>query len=446
MAKISQERLNSIALRRLSTIGLTAAAGVDDILIGELTFAGLRHPVTGAPLLQSQFAVVSHDRLRLLEAPLQVLEPIAFYDVAGTAQLEARVQAALVSRMSAVKAVAEGFKRLRLSQTLDAERLTATATVSTTTAQLLLEASPEGVRVARLRLVGGQDLEVAADAGAIDLAEHEASIDLELALAALVPQLVRAAQSSTKTSTASSASNSTSSGAARVSAAPVAALTAVPIAGLPPLSFLLDKLGPMAVTSAELALDIRDGSDPDALRVLVAHKEGTLFRVRVFRHSEPQRPLWEDTVDFSRVARVLDVVATLLGRPIPSSGVEPSSGSGSQAAQADIGVPAHLAPHADEVWVMHVLVERDDEDETRYVTTDADGRPYGAARVLKRDVFRSVFTEQQGAWRLRILIEEVRGAQVLYRQLDSARQPGPEQRTMAMAHLIASFVPEASQY
>ena len=95
---------------------------------------------------------------------------------------------------------------------------------------------------------------------------------------------------------------------------------------------------------------------------------------------------------------------------------------------------------------MHALVERDDDNETRYVSTDADGRPYGAARVLPRDVFRSVFIEHRGSWRLCIRIEEIQGDQVVYVQLDANRQPSSAPRTIAMANLVATFVPEASQY
>ena len=78
--------------------------------------------------------------------------------------------------------------------------------------------------------------------------------------------------------------------------------------------------------------------------------------------------------------------------------------------------------------------------------TDIDGRPYGAARVLKRPDFEAVFTQERGGWRLLLIIDQVVGDSVLYRQLDRQRQPLGAAKKMSTAILVANFVPEAAAY
>jgi hypothetical protein len=108
--------------------------------------------------------------------------------------------------------------------------------------------------------------------------------------------------------------------------------------------------------------------------------------------------------------------------------------------------PGHLQPHPGEVWVMNVVVEEAGADEVRYVGTDIDGRPYGAARVLKRADFEAVFTSDRGGWRLLVQIDQVQDGHVIYRQLDRQRQPMGAARKMSAAILVANFVPEAAAY
>jgi hypothetical protein len=77
---------------------------------------------------------------------------------------------------------------------------------------------------------------------------------------------------------------------------------------------------------------------------------------------------------------------------------------------------------------------------------DIDGRPYGAARVLKKPDFEAVFTQERGGWRLLIQIDQVAEGNVLYRQLDRQRQAIGTSRKMGAAILVANFVPEAAAY
>jgi hypothetical protein len=110
------------------------------------------------------------------------------------------------------------------------------------------------------------------------------------------------------------------------------------------------------------------------------------------------------------------------------------------------GFPSHLQPHPGEVWVMNVVVEEAGADEVRYVGTDIDGRPYGAARVLKRSDFEAVFSQERGGWRLLVQIDQIQEGHVIYRQLDRQRQPMGAPRKMSAAILVANFVPEAAAY
>ena len=96
-----------------------------------------------------------------------------------------------------------------------------------------------------------------------------------------------------------------------------------------------------------------------------------------------------------------------------------------------VDVPHHLMPRPGEVWVMNVVIEESGGDEVRYVVVDIDGRPYGAARVLKRADFEAVFTQERGGWRLLVQIDQVAEGNVLYRQLDSQRQAMGAPRKMA---------------
>jgi hypothetical protein len=109
-------------------------------------------------------------------------------------------------------------------------------------------------------------------------------------------------------------------------------------------------------------------------------------------------------------------------------------------------VPQHLLPRPGEVWVMNVVVEAAVADEVRYLGTDIEGRPYGAALVLKRHDFEAVFSRTAAGWRLLVLVEQVTGDGVIYRQLDPQRQPMGGPRRMQTAVLVANFVSEAAAF
>src|SRR5919206_4542423 len=93
ISKIPRERLNQIAGRKLAALAIPVRLAADrETLEGELAFATrVAHPLTGAAIGRARFAVVGHDHLRFLDAPLAALAPVQFHDVDRTGALEARV-------------------------------------------------------------------------------------------------------------------------------------------------------------------------------------------------------------------------------------------------------------------------------------------------------------------------------------------------------------------
>jgi hypothetical protein len=191
-------------------------------------------------------------------------------------------------------------------------------------------------------------------------------------------------------------------------------------------------------------------------RFVAAREMGTTFKGRLIG---PSGDVWSDRFDLANFPGTRRVVALALGvaeehhgaaaeaapppGPAGMMGIDPESlGADARAA----AVPQNLLPQAGEVWVMNVVVEEAGPDEVRYVGTDIDGRPYGAARVLKRADFEAVFTSDRGGWRLLVQVDQVQDGAVLYRQLDHARQPFGAPRKMAAAIMVANFVPEAAAY
>src|SRR5918911_2859511 len=97
ISKIPRERLNQIAGRKLAALGIPVRLGADrETLEGELAFTSrVVHPFTGQALSRARFAVVGHDHLRFLDAPLAALQPVLFYDAERGGVLDARVAALL---------------------------------------------------------------------------------------------------------------------------------------------------------------------------------------------------------------------------------------------------------------------------------------------------------------------------------------------------------------
>ena len=75
---------------------------------------------------------------------------------------------------------------------------------------------------------------------------------------------------------------------------------------------------------------------------------------------------------------------------------------------------------------MNVVVEEARDGEVRYVGTDIDGRPYGAARVLQARRLRGGLRAGAGRVAAPRAVDQVQEGSVIYRQLD--RKPAADRR------------------
>ncbi|HET6437495.1 MAG TPA: hypothetical protein VFG59_05500 [Anaeromyxobacter sp.] len=429
IGKIPRERLNQIASRKLSAMGIPVRLGVDrETLEGELAFAGrVLHPVTGQPIPRARFLVDGHDRLRFPDPPLSLLGPVNFYEHERAVSLEQALGLALARRGAALQDVAARMRALRLEASLDPERLAARAVVKTATHAFEILGTPDGVRVSRVAPVGGRPFEVAPDFPALALPTFATATDLEIFLVGAVPRMTGPATKAPSRPEAPPAE-----GALLATPPPRNALT---------LAALLQAFGEEAIVAPNAAVELVQEFEwgNTRYRFVASREMGTHFRGRLIG---PGGDVWAERFELEGFPGARRVVSLALGvsepEPVPASPAE------ERAPAAE--VPGHLLPHAGEVWVMNVVVEEAGADEVRYVGTDIDGRPYGAARVLKRPDFEAVFTQERGAWRLLIHIDQLQEGNVIYRQLDRQRQPIGAPRKMSSAILVANFVPEAAAY
>jgi hypothetical protein len=430
ITRIPRERLNQIASRKLSALGLPVRLGADrETLEGEVPFTGrVLHPATGQAVPRGRFVVVGHDRLRFVDPPLSALGPVEFHAHERVLALEQAVAAALAGRAAALQAAAPRLRALGVETTLDADRLALRGVVRTPSHAFEILAGPDGARVSRVAPVGGKPFEVTESFPPLDLAALHGPTDLELFLSGEVERMQ----------------------AVRPAPAPApAALEAAP----PPrnaltLGAIARVFGPDATVAPnapiELVQDFQHGGT--RYRFVASREVGTLFRGRLIG---PGGDVWSDRFELASFPGTRRVVALALGAdpgPDPGGPADSLPQAVEAAASGAADVPQHLLPQPGEIWVMNVVVERAGEEEVRYVVTDVDGRPYGAQRVLKRAEFEAVFTQAGVGWRLLVRVDQVQDGDVVYRQLDRARQPIGAPRKLAAAILVANFVPEAAAY
>jgi hypothetical protein len=430
IGKIPRERLNQIASRKLSALGVPVRLAADrETLEGELAFTGrLVHPATGTPVARARFVVAGHDQLRFLDPPLAALGPVGFSDHDRLATLEQALAASLQERGAVLQDLAARFRALRLEARLDPDRLAVRAVVKTSTHAFEILGTPEIVRVSRVAPVGGVPFEVAPEFPSIDLAAYPTSADLELFLAGSVARMCPAPRATPAADAAA--------GALQATPPPRNALT---------LAALARVFGEEAVLApnamVELVQEFQYGGT--RYRFVAARDMGTRFKGRLIG---PNGDVWSDRFELADYPGTRKIVALALGAREEAGADDPVDGGGAGSAGEGAQFPGHLQPHPGEVWVMNVVVEEAGADEVRYAGTDIDGRPYGAARVLKRSDFEAVFAHERGGWRLLVQIDQVQDEHVIYRQLDRQRQPMGAPRKMAAAILVANFVPEAAAY
>lgn len=419
IGKIPRERLNQIASRKLSALGIPVRLAADrETLEGEIAFAGrIQSPATGQPIGRGRFVVSGHDNLRFVDPPLAALGPVNFYAHDRSAGLEQAISSALAARGAALQEIAARMREVRLDPTVDPDRLAVRSVVKTPGHAFELLADLDGVRVSRVAPVGGTPFDVDPSFPAIDLSRFASLADLEGFLSASAARMVEAP-------------------GPRPAAAPGAVQATPPPRNALTLSALAQVFGAEAMLAPNAMVELLQEFEHGGTRYrFVASREmGTRFKGRLIG---PSGDVWSDRFDLADFPGTDKVVALALGAPDPEA-VVPGPGPAAHE------LPPSPAPHPGEVWVMNVVVEQAGPDEVRYVGTDIDGRPYGAARVLKRADFEAVFAQEGGGWRLFVQIDSVQEGSVIYRQLDLQRQPMGAPRKMSAAILVANFVPEAA--
>jgi hypothetical protein len=428
IGKIPRERLNQIASRKLSALGIPVRLGADrETLEGDLALGRVLHPATGQPIPRARFVVAGHDHLRFLDPPLAALGAIGFYEHERLAGLEQAIAVAVQRRAAALQELATRFRALRLEAAIDPDRFAVRAVVKTATHAFEILGAPDATRVSRVAPVGGVPFEVAPEFPPLDLASYPSAADLE---AYLVHSAARMGPAPSRTP--APVQPAAVAGALEATPPPRNALT---------LASLAQVFGEEAILApnamVELIQEFQHGGT--RYRFVASREMGTRFKGRLIG---PAGDVWSDRFDLADFPGTRKVVALALGASAAEAPGEHLVG-----APAAVGeIPGHLTPHPGEVWVMNVVVEEAGPEEVRYVGTDIDGRPYGAARVLKRSDFEAVFTQERGGWRLLVQLDQVQEGHVLYRQLDPQRQPIGAPRKMSAAILVANFVPEAASY
>ena len=190
IGKIPRERLNQIASRKLTALGVPVRFGADrESLEGELTFGRVVHPATGQPIQKARFVVTGHDHLRFVDAPLSSLGPVNFYAHDKVAGIEQFVAQALQQRAAALQDVALRMRLARIDAQIDPERLVARAVLKTATHAFEIIGTSEGIRVTRVAPVGGTPYEVASDFPPLVLSEFPTATELEMYLVGNVNQM-----------------------------------------------------------------------------------------------------------------------------------------------------------------------------------------------------------------------------------------------------------------
>jgi hypothetical protein len=290
--------------------------------------------------------------------------------------------------------------------------------------------------VSRVAPVGGSPYEVAADFPPLALNAYPTPTDLEIYLVGHVNQM-RPEQPSPAARPPRAGPPPAAGGAGLAATTPPRnALT---------LAAITQVFGAEAILAPNALIELIQEFEHANVRYrFVATREmGTRFKGRLIG---PNGDVWSDKFELSDFPGTRKVVASALGIGASDAGSDLAQDLGGEATGAPVEVPHHLLPRPGEVWVMNVVIEDSGTAEVRYVVVDIDGRPYGAARVLKRPDFEAVFTQERGGWRLLIQIDQVAEGNVLYRQLDRQRQAMGAPRKMAAAILVANFVPEAAAY
>jgi len=210
-----------------------------------------------------------------------------------------------------------------------------------------------------------------------------------------------------------------------------------------PLETLLTALGKNAQLGPGSTLAKQMTINGKPVRFLARFEQGSTFVARV---DTREGVAWKGHFDMEIFPGAEAFVAEILGAEVPVEVISPEQ-LHPETAFTGAGIPGYQMPVVGEDWVMNILVEKEDEQETRYVSVNIDGQPYGAPRVLPAEAFLKTFVcVGQGVYQLLARILEVTPDKVTYTRMDHDRQAVGNPITTDLVPFLASFTPEAASY
>jgi hypothetical protein len=210
-----------------------------------------------------------------------------------------------------------------------------------------------------------------------------------------------------------------------------------------PLETLLTALGKNAQLGPGSTVAKQMTIEGKPVRFLARFEQGSTFVGRV---DTGDGVAWKGHFDMEIFPGAETFVAEILGAEAPIEEIAPEQVQ-QETAFTGMGIPGYQMPVVGEDWVMNILVEKEDEQETRYVSVNIDGQPYGAPRVLPTEAFLKTFVcVGQGVYQLLARILEVTPDKVTYTRLDHDRQAVGNPITTDLVPFLASFTPEAASY
>ncbi|HUU03055.1 MAG TPA: hypothetical protein VM425_16605 [Myxococcota bacterium] len=435
--RIPKERLNQIARRKLLALGIQTQPANDGFnLEGEIAIkppAQLVNPCNRQNIAKIQFMVEGHDCMRMISPPaMSRIKPIQFYDFDRLAVLIEQLQVVLNRRAAAVQLQEKQIQQYGLQASLDAEQIVLIARIELDImSSVILEGDERGLFAVRVEPHSSNIPSISLGNVPIDLGEFPQKVDLEIHLSHLIEKAQMTQAAETVRLPLPSRSQPSAAGS-----------TEGALQGIS-LERLTKAFGSQAVisTGVSVSKDLQVGDQQ--IRFSARHQQGNSFSSRM---NSSGGTFWKNDFDLDSFPGVEDFVAGIMGTPQVTEVTGPAALAGQTGTEEEM-VFGYQLPIPGEVWVMNLLVEDESDTEIRYVGIDIDGQPYGAPRVLSKEVFLKTFAKVcSGSYRMLVTVTGVELGKVSYLRLDSDRNQIPKPITCRLAPFVANFVPESSAY
>jgi hypothetical protein len=425
---LPKSRLNQIAQRKLSSLRIvTKLVDEGQTLEGQIVLprGQLTNLLDKQPIERIRFRAEGHDKMRFLEPPLLAeLPPLPFYEHGTVGAIVLAIERDIKRRVAALQQMVRDLKPI-ITFEVDTARamLMATIRLEAGGGSAALEADDRGLYLVSITPLEGREVPV--ERKLIDRKHLSSRVELELYLAHLAGEAKKAMDA------APERKPRLGSGAMMQLRAPTEKSAA---AGPMTLRWLTQLLGGDAALSG--GIEITRELTVNGRRMLFEahHVADHTFKVDV---SEGERSLFDGELDLARFPGLEPFAKSLLmGKPMTRLDAAESEPELS----GDI-VLHDMLPKVGELWTMNVLIEQEDEREVRYVPLNTDGRPYGAARVLPREHFTSVFESKESGWTLAVRVVRCDSKHnVTYRRVDREMRSIGQEQTMALIGFLSQFV------